>query len=167
MNRTPTAQQPGASEAQAAAPKAAFALPDDLVANLQTSQRLLAFEAAAVEARDVKALLQHEQAEHEERVRGDEPVAARAYLAAFNARPAFRPPLDALIRLYARRRSAANISKLYDATPELMEDQGFLQILQSMLNDGNVFVVSNALATLTYISQSKGENLVVLDQPMV
>jgi hypothetical protein len=115
MNRIPTAQQPGAPEAQAAAPKAAFALPDDLVANLQTSQRLLAFEAAAVEARDVKALLQHEQAEHEERVRGDEPVAARAYLAAFNARPAFRPPLDALIRLYARRRSAANISKLYDA----------------------------------------------------
>lgn len=68
---------------------------------------------------------------------------------------------------YVRKTAVICISKLYDATPELMEDQGFLQILQSMLNDGNVFVVSNALATLTYISQSKGENLVVLDQPMV
>lgn len=36
-----------------------------------------------------------------------------------------------------------------------------------MLNDGNVFVVSNALATLSQISESKGESLVNLDAATV
>ena len=115
MNRTPNATPASAATAPAASSKTAFALPDDLAAQIHEAQRLVVSELQAAEARDMRALLQHEQAEYEERVRGDEPVAARAYLAAFNARPAFRPPLDALIRLYARRRSAANLSKLYDA----------------------------------------------------
>ncbi len=116
MNRSPNVPQAGGGEApKAASAKTVFSLPEAIAAKLHDAQRLAAFELAAAESREAKALLLHEQAEYEERVRGDEPVAARGYLAAFNARPMFRPPLDALIRLYARRRSAANISKLYDA----------------------------------------------------
>lgn len=115
MNRTPNAPQPGGAEAPTPNAKTAFALPEAIAAQLREAQRLAAYELNAAESREARALLLHEQAEHEERVKGDEPVAARAYLAAFNARPTFRPPLDALIRLYARRRSASNISKLYDA----------------------------------------------------
>jgi predicted Zn-dependent protease len=46
---------------------------------------------------------------------GDEPAAARDYLAAFNADPAFREPLEALVRLLEKRRSVKNLGKLIDA----------------------------------------------------
>jgi tetratricopeptide (TPR) repeat protein len=52
--------------------------------------------------------------ELEERV-GEEPGAARDYLAAFNADPQFREPLEALVRLLERRRSLRNLGKLIDA----------------------------------------------------
>lgn len=81
---------------------------------MQEIGRVLGGELAVAETREAKAILQYEVAEIDERVRGDEPSAARGYLTAFNARPAFRAPLDALIRLYTRRKSTANLSKLYD-----------------------------------------------------
>lgn len=46
---------------------------------------------------------------------GDEVSAARHYLGAFNADPAFREPLEGLVRLLYRRRSTKNLGKLLDA----------------------------------------------------
>ncbi|MBI5515188.1 MAG: hypothetical protein HY909_15535 [Deltaproteobacteria bacterium] len=93
----------------------AFSVPEDVAAHLEQMVQVLGAELPAAETREARAILQHEVSEFEERVRGDELSAARGYLAAFNHRPGFRPPLDALIRLYTRRRSTANLVKLVDA----------------------------------------------------
>lgn len=111
-----TSDQPNPTESAAdPGPRPVFALPEVLRGRLEGVARQVHDELAVVEGRDLRALLQHEVAEAEERLRGDEPAAARAYLAAFNARPGFRPPLDALIRLYTRRRSVQNLTRLFDA----------------------------------------------------
>jgi cellulose synthase operon protein C len=46
---------------------------------------------------------------------GDQPGAARDYLAAYNAAPSFREPLEGLVRLLERRRSLKNLGRLIDA----------------------------------------------------
>jgi hypothetical protein len=115
MTTTSNAPPPRADSKAPAAPRTPFQYPDDVLARFTERAKAVEAEAAATETRDLTALLLHESAEHDERVRGDEPAAARGYLAAFNARAAFRPPLDALIRLYARRRSTSNLVKLFDA----------------------------------------------------
>ncbi len=101
--------------------------------------RVAAAELALADTREAKAFLQHEVSEVDERLRGDELSAARGYLAAFNARPAFRPPLDALIRLYARRRSVPNLAKLYDAlvkaAPTDRDRAGALTLRAELLED--------------------------------
>ncbi len=107
LNPTGAAADPG--------PRAMFVLPDALRERLEGVARQLYDELSLAEGRDERALLQHECAEADERLRGDEPAAARGYLAAFNARPGFRPPLDALVRLYTRRRSVQNLARLFDA----------------------------------------------------
>lgn len=77
--------------------------------------RVLRAEAEAAPERDDRAALMQAVAELEETLLGDQPAAARSYLAAYNARAAMRPPLDALVRLYRRRSSFANLGKLLDA----------------------------------------------------
>ncbi len=71
-------------------------------------------ELTAVTDRPRQARLLGEIGELEERA-GDEPGAARDYLAAFNADPLFREPLEGLVRLLERRRSLRNLGKLIDA----------------------------------------------------
>lgn len=106
----------GAPPEESANPPAQVpAIADEIRQGWSDIARVAGAELAAAQTREAKALLQHEVAEVEERVHGDEPAAARGYLAAFNARPAFRPPLDALIRLYTRRKSVGNLTKLFDA----------------------------------------------------
>ncbi len=61
-----------------------------------------------------RAKLQYEIGEVEE-FAGDETNAARDYLAAFNADPSFREPLEGLVRLLERRRSMRNLGKLIEA----------------------------------------------------
>jgi tetratricopeptide (TPR) repeat protein len=78
-----------------------------------TVQKLRA-ELANVTEKPRQARLLGEIGELEERV-GDEPAAARDYLAAFNADPLFREPLEGLVRLLERRRSLRNLGKLIDA----------------------------------------------------
>ena len=60
---------------------------------------------------------------------------------------------------YVRKTAALCVSKLYDITPELVEDNGFLEILINLLSDGNSMVVANAVAALTEISEIKRQNL--------
>ena len=117
MSSTQQPSAPSASEPSQRAPapsRSLFPLPDSLVSRMQEIAHVLADELGVAETRELKAMLQHEVAEVDERVRGDEPAAARGYLTAFNTRPSFRAPLDALIRLYTRRKSTANLTKLYE-----------------------------------------------------
>ena len=65
--------------------------------------------------RQDKALFLSEAGEVDDRVRGDELSAAKNYLAAVNSFPRYRPPLEALVRMYLRRRSAHNLLKLTEA----------------------------------------------------
>lgn len=61
-----------------------------------------------------KARLLHEAGEIQERA-GEEPGAARDYLAAYNADTSFREPLEGLVRVLERRRSVSNLGKLVEA----------------------------------------------------
>ncbi len=78
-----------------------------------TLKRLRA-EYAGSPDKSQKARLLTEIGELEERA-GDEPGAARDYLAAFNTDPSFREPLESLVRLLERRRSHKNLVKVIDA----------------------------------------------------
>jgi Tfp pilus assembly protein PilF len=88
---------------------------DPARATAQALARDLAEAASVEQDRDERALLLHELAEIDERVRGDELAAAKNFLAAFNSRPGFRPPLFGLLRMYGRRRSVTNLAKLLEA----------------------------------------------------
>lgn len=61
-----------------------------------------------------KTRLLYEIGELEERA-GDEPAAARDYLAAFNSSTDLREPVEGLLRLLERRRSLRNLGKLVEA----------------------------------------------------
>ena len=71
-------------------------------------------EHAAHQDKSAQALLLHECGVLEE-IGGEEPIAARDFLAAFNADPQFREPLEALVRILSRRKSVKNLGKLLDA----------------------------------------------------
>ena len=43
-----------------------------------------------------------------------------------------------------------------------MEESGFVTMLENLLNDGNAMVVSNVVAALSAISESKGYSLLDL-----
>lgn len=65
---------------------------------------------------------------------------------------------------YVRKTSAICIPKVYDINPELVDDQGFVDILKDLLGDGNPMVVANAVAGLAEISQTCGKDLLDLDR---
>lgn len=67
-----------------------------------------------------KSVLLHELGVLEEHA-ADEMGAAREYLAAFNANPQFREPLEGLLRLLERRKSVKNLPKLLDALLRVAE----------------------------------------------
>jgi tetratricopeptide (TPR) repeat protein len=100
-------------------------------------------EVDATTDRARKARLLNEAGEIRE-LGGDEPGAARDYLAAYNADTTFREPLEGLVRLLERRRSLANLGKLVEAlvgaasTPEersraLTERARFIEDVQKDL----------------------------------
>jgi tetratricopeptide (TPR) repeat protein len=105
----------GASIAPAGSEGSSFVF-DPAVRLLWTEHARAVTEAAeACVDRAERALLLSEAADVDERVRGDELAAARNDLAAVNSAPKFRPPMDALLRMYLRRHNAANLLKLCDA----------------------------------------------------
>ncbi len=134
---TPTAESDGSQSP--AAGRSMFSVPADVAEHFAEVARMVAAELPLADGRDACARLQYEVSEYDERVHGDELSAAKGYLAAFNTRPAFRPPLDALIRLYARRRSVSNLSKLYDAlaraAPTERDRAGALALKAELLDD--------------------------------
>ena len=114
-SQSPASAVPSTAPSTATSPRAAFAMPEDALALATSLATQLAEAVSAEDDRAERSLLLHETAEVEDRVRADELTAAKNYLAAFNARPQFRPPLFGLIRLYTRRKSIGNLSKLLEA----------------------------------------------------
>ena len=78
-------------------------------------REMLELEADAETERSREAILRWGVA-HLWESSGDPAKAVRSYLAAYNLAPGYLPPLRALIRLFERRRSLNNLSRLYDAS---------------------------------------------------
>lgn len=55
---------------------------------------------------------------------------------------------------YVRKTAAICVSKLYDINPDLVEEQGFLDMLRDLIADSNPTVVANAIAALSEISEN-------------
>ncbi|MDP3276760.1 MAG: hypothetical protein Q8Q09_16290 [Deltaproteobacteria bacterium] len=92
-----------------------FAMDEDSRALMLAHGQAVAKVALSTTDRAERGLLLTEAGEVEERVLGDELAAAKHYLGAVNSSPRFRPPLDGLIRLYVKRKSASNLLKLSEA----------------------------------------------------
>ena len=106
MSHTPTISQPpepltSTSSRPPSAPMEAGS------ATAETIREMRAELAATSDRSRQSRLLMH-IADMYERA-GDEPAAARDYLAAFNADPKFREPLEGLVRLLEKRRSLKNL----------------------------------------------------------
>src|SRR5688572_9544213 len=71
-------------------------------------------ELEAESARPRQAILRYELAHALEQL-GQEAVAVKEHLTAYNLDPTFRLPLFALLRIFERRRSIKNLDRLYDA----------------------------------------------------
>merc|ERR1719414_186546 len=68
---------------------------------------------------------------------------------------------------YVRKTATICIAKLFDINPELVEDQGFIDILRDMLGDSNPMVVANAVASLSEISTSARRNYLQLNEDVI
>jgi vesicle coat complex subunit len=55
---------------------------------------------------------------------------------------------------YVRKTAAVCVAKLYDINSQLVEEQGFLDLLRDLISDSNPMVVANAVAALTEIADS-------------
>ena len=53
-----------------------------------------------------------------------------------------------------RKTAAISVAKLYDISPQLVEEHGFIDLLQDLFSDSNPMVVSNAVAALSDISEA-------------
>uniref|UniRef100_UPI00358F5E58 AP-1 complex subunit beta-1-like isoform X1 n=2 Tax=Myxine glutinosa TaxID=7769 RepID=UPI00358F5E58 len=56
---------------------------------------------------------------------------------------------------YVRKTAAVCVAKLHDLSPSLVLEQGFLDSLKDLLSDSNPMVVSNAVAALCEIAESR------------
>jgi vesicle coat complex subunit len=55
---------------------------------------------------------------------------------------------------YVRKTAAVCVAKLFDINSQLVEEQGFLDLLRDLISDSNPMVVANAVAALSEISES-------------
>ncbi|KAK0400049.1 hypothetical protein QR680_003325 [Steinernema hermaphroditum] len=56
---------------------------------------------------------------------------------------------------YVRKTAAVCVAKLHDINASLVEDQGFVELLNDLLSDSNPMVVANAVAALTEINETR------------
>ncbi len=54
---------------------------------------------------------------------------------------------------YVRKTAAVCVAKLHDINNQLVEDQGFLDLLKDLLSDSTPMVVANAVAALAEIGE--------------
>lgn len=64
---------------------------------------------------------------------------------------------------YVRKTAAVCVAKLYDINPDLVEVQGFLELLQDLVSDSNPTVVANAVAALSEIQESSSDVVLELN----
>lgn len=64
---------------------------------------------------------------------------------------------------YVRKTAAVCVAKLYDINPDLVEVQGFLELLQELLSDANPTVVANAVAALSEIQENSSDVVLELN----
>jgi len=65
-------------------------------------------------------------------------------------------PLRACLRdedPYVRKTAALGVAKLNDINPDLVEEQGFIELLHELIGDSNPTVVANAVAALNEINE--------------
>jgi len=60
---------------------------------------------------------------------------------------------------YVRKTAAVCVAKVWDINPELVETQGFLDMLRELLADSNPMVVANAVAALSEIDETSKEEV--------
>ena len=63
---------------------------------------------------------------------------------------------------YVRKTAAVCVAKLYDISPEMVEDRGFLDILRDLICDSNPTVVANAVAALSEIQETSGKDVTLI-----
>ncbi|RKP06491.1 adaptin N terminal region-domain-containing protein [Thamnocephalis sphaerospora] len=68
---------------------------------------------------------------------------------------------------YVRKTAAINVAKLYDLSPELAMDNGFIDVLKELVADSNPMVVANAVTALLDINESSTEGNVFTVDPVV
>ncbi|CAD5222562.1 unnamed protein product [Bursaphelenchus xylophilus] len=56
---------------------------------------------------------------------------------------------------YVRKTAAVCVAKLHDINPQLVEEQGFVELLTELLSDANPMVVANAVAAITEINETQ------------
>jgi hypothetical protein len=64
---------------------------------------------------------------------------------------------------YVRKTAAVCVAKLHDINAQLVEDQGFLDMLRDLLSDSNPMVVANAVAAISEIMETSSTAGAVLD----
>jgi AP-1 complex subunit beta-1 len=64
---------------------------------------------------------------------------------------------------YVRKTAAVCVAKLYDISPELVEDRGFLDTLRDLISDANPTVVANAIAALSEIMETSGKDVMMVN----
>jgi len=64
---------------------------------------------------------------------------------------------------YVRKTAAVCVAKLFDISPDLVAEQGFLDLLHGLVSDSNPMVVANAVAALTEINESSEVDVLRID----
>lgn len=59
---------------------------------------------------------------------------------------------------YVRKTAAICVAKLFDINPDMVEEQGFLDMLRDLISDSNPTVVANAVAALSEIAEGGNES---------
>ena len=68
---------------------------------------------------------------------------------------------------YVKKTSCICVAKLYSTCPELVKDNGLIEQLQNMLDDGNATVLSSAIAALSEISLLSGVEYLKLNSKIL
>eukprot|EP00954_Amorphochlora_amoebiformis_P025249 1371769-Amorphochlora_amoeboformis.AAC.2 len=68
---------------------------------------------------------------------------------------------------YVRKTAAVCVAKLYDISPEAVEEHGFLKALRALISDENAMVVANAVAALSEIAESTAKDVFKITPDML
>jgi AP-1 complex subunit beta-1 len=63
---------------------------------------------------------------------------------------------------YVRKTAAVCVAKLYDISPELVEDRGFVDTLRDLISDANPTVVANAVSALSEIAETSNKDVMMV-----